>query len=90
MERLQGKCVSLETENSSTKEQLASLIGSVEVLTTERDDLQDVKNKNEADMKKKLEVSHNILCGPMHVHPHTKSVNFRVHKMIKRRKSKRL
>ena len=56
VERVQGKCVSLETENACIKEQLGSMIGSVEVLTTERDDLQDVKEKNEAEMKKKLEV----------------------------------
>ena len=46
----------METENASIKEQLASMIGSVEVLTTERDDLQDVKEKNEVEMKKRLEV----------------------------------
>ena len=56
MDRLQAKCQSLSVENTSVKEQIASLIGSVEVLTTERDDLKDMKDKTEVEMKKKLEV----------------------------------
>ncbi len=54
--RLQLKCRSLEVENTSTKEQIECLIGSVEVLTTERDGLMDMKDKTETEMKKKLEV----------------------------------
>ena len=56
VERLQLKCRSLQVENSSTKEQIGNLIGSVEVLTTERDDLKEMKDKTESEMKKKLEV----------------------------------
>ena len=57
MERTQSKLQSIENENSSMREQLGSMIGSVEELTSEKNQLQEDMEKTEVELKKKLEVN---------------------------------
>ena len=57
LERTQSKLQSVEAENSSMREQLGCMIGSVEELTSEKNQLQEDMEKTETDLKKKLEVS---------------------------------
>ena len=57
MESTQSKLQSTETENSSMREQLGSMIGSVEELTSEKNQLQEDMEKTEVELKKKLEVT---------------------------------
>ena len=47
----------VEGENDSMKEQLENMIGSVESLTQERDQLAEDKGKLTKEMEKKLEVA---------------------------------
>lgn len=56
MERLQARLTMVEGENDSMKEQLENMIGSVESLTQERDQLAEDKGKLTKEMEKKLEV----------------------------------
>lgn len=57
MERLQARLTMVEGENDSMKEQLENMIGSVESLTQERDQLAEDKGKLTKEMEKKLEVA---------------------------------
>jgi chromosome segregation ATPase len=57
VERLQTRLLTLENENGSMKEQLGALIGSVESLTTERDQISEDKEKIEANFQKKLQTA---------------------------------
>lgn len=58
LERLQSRLATTETENATMKEQLGNLIGSVESLTNERDQLAEDKGKVTTELQKKLEVNY--------------------------------
>ena len=57
VQRLQSRLSVVEEENSSVREQLSGLISSVETVTSERDILQEERDRTEVEMNKKLEAS---------------------------------
>ena len=62
MERQGSRLKTLETENTSLRDQVALMNESMSVITSEREELRSMNEKSSADLRKALEVREH-LCG---------------------------